>query len=360
MRAPNAFHLLCLVITGLSGCRGAPAPANEPSSAPVEPATNTEPTSNTEVAAGAPATAAAEMRFELIPEPEPRAPLTQALATDLREWAKPEPVVLAGTDSRLFATDGQRERTLIQAEIFAGRYDPKRQVIWFRSGAQLLALDLLEASYEPHVILDEVAEDISIALPDAGLWFGSGGVPEFLSLEWRKRPKIEVGITFDDVVNESVAKAIEAAKLVDTAWLGVLAKRKVRSVPPPPKSKRYIDAPLAECDSNWSTSCGNGVEWPNSSWKLYVSQYDCGDYCYWACGLWDSKTGHTADPYTLPSPVWDPNAVGVASSCGPFFSDASGTMMLIHGQLCRAEQCTPLSGHALGFLDPGPTIEASP
>lgn len=293
------------------------------------------------------------------PEPEEPEPEPESLAATLRSWAgEASPLLLAREDQGLLASDGERERVLVESPIIKADYDAARTVIWYVSGDQLLGLDLLDPAGAAHVVAKQVPDE-SIWLPDADTWLGAQRVPEYMVVRWAEAPEIEVGFTFEDVINEHVAEAIREAELVDRTWLATLATREARAVPESPKAQRYTKAPLAEC---WAEeeACGRGIVWPNTSWRLYVSEYDCGDYCYWSCGLWDSKTGQTADPRGLPTPSWTKQGEAFASNCGPFWTDAAQTAIATNERLCRGQQCWTYEGHGLGFLDPGPTLEAGP
>jgi len=370
MRTPIRIVLACSVIASVSGCRGQP-PAPEaqpdievPEPAP-KPATADEtggladaieaPTGETEAGASEPIAepAAAELAAELAAEP----------TADLADWSGDAPALITWSETGISVTDGKRERSLVEAPIETARYDPARRVIWYHEGKQLRALDLLRPPGKPIVVLDKVPPDTTVYLADGGVWLGEQRVPEYLDLRWAAGLKLELALTFDEVMNEALADALRGATIVDRSWLEALAKRELRTLPKPAKTEHLTGAPLEHCTTEDEPACGVGVAWPKSTWKLYVTAFDCGDYCHWSCGLWDSKTGHTADPDTLPTPTWDPEQAVYAGTCGPFYTDASGSAMVVGDQLCRGKRCSPLPGsgsYALGFLDPGPTIEAHP
>jgi hypothetical protein len=368
MRTPRWLILACS-LAPLAGCRGNQPPATDGDSPSSPSAASAEPTIESPSASE---TGAPELQpepqpgVEVEPQPEPAAGETggepspdPTLAAELAQWGGDAPVLLVWTSTSLLATTGKRERVLVEAPIEMASYDPARRVIWYASGTQLRALDLLAATIEPRTIVDKLPPDRSISLADAGVWMGDMQVPEYLVLRWDEgKVRIELGLSFDEIMNEHIAKAIRAAKLGDRAWLEALAERAPLPLPAPPKLAAVEGAPLGDCDDE--EPCGYGVAWPGSSWSLYVTNYDCGDYCHWSCGLWDAKTKRTADPATLPSPVWDASATAHDGHCGPFHTDAGASAVVVGDRLCRGDRCTELSGHALGFIDPGPTIAVEP
>ena len=207
-------------------------------------------------------------------------------------------------------------------------------------------------------MLDGFPRQESLSIPDASIWMGSMGVPEYLILSWTPEPAVALGLTFDEVMNPDIAERLEQVEIVDADWLRRLAGRSLRAVAGPAPTTRVPKAPLEEC---WVEDvCGKAVAWPDSSWVIYIDTYDCGDYCYWGCSVYDTQTGRTADPTTLPRPQWFATPESSFAGCDRYPIAASGTAIAVNGQLCRAGECVPLGGQPLDFLDPGPTIVVGP
>ncbi|MCA9710916.1 MAG: hypothetical protein KDK70_34060 [Myxococcales bacterium] len=300
------------------------------------------------------------------PEPEP--PTTEVVQADgepllveLTRWRGEAPALLVSDRAGLSITDGSRTRVLVEAKIDLAGYDPAHRIVWYVVGSELRALDLMAPAGSPVVVARPVPPDTSISLSDASLWLGEERVPEYLVVRWSVAPPLELGLSFDEVMNEDVAEAVGKVGLVDAPWFEALAKRAPRPVPRSPATTAVHRAPVVECDSSYE-ACRRGVAWPHTRWVLYVTEYDCGDYCYFSCGLFDPKTGHTADPSGLPRPTWDETGAAFSGSCGPYHTDVEQRAFAIEGRLCGDHGCTPIEGQSegqvLGFLEPGPRIFA--
>ena len=187
---------------------------------------------------------------------------------------------------------------------------------------------------------------------------GAERVPEYLTLRWVPAPSLKVGLTFDEVMNEDIVARLEQAEFVAVPWLEQLGARSTWPVPAPAPTTHVAKAPRDEC---WDEdACGKAVAWPNTTWVIYVDSFDCGDYCYWGCSVYDTKTGRTADPAELPQPKWSAKPEPTFGTCASYPVDASGTAIVVNEQLCRGHDCAQLHGHVLGFLEPGPTLVAGP
>lgn len=349
------YCTLALALVALStSCKRTPpanpTPATEPAveaPAPAEPSPSVNEQAETETG----------------PPPEPGPP---SLADELRRAADGAPVVLVLGERSLLAFDGAETRELapLTAPVDSSMigYDPAHELLWYVDGSTLRALDLHAPPGPPIEVVTGLPEDPSLALPDAGLWLGYERVPEYFLLTWSEQAELGVESTWDEIINEEILDDLAKMTIVDGArsWLTELAARSPRAVPESPAPTHLDDVPVEGCDADEST-CGTAVAYPgNPAWLIYVDSFDCGDYCYWSCTLWNRDTGQTADPSELPTPRWDADAKPKTGSCGTFFTAAASQAFTASGQRCDADGCVDLPGVALGFVDPGPTVIAGP
>jgi hypothetical protein len=278
---------------------------------------------------------------------------TASLYERLLEQADGAPVFVVASDSGIVARTEDRVLHTLTKETGDAEYSFELDLVWLVSEGVLSVIDLRDSDPKPIALVRDVADTPVAIVGKLDTWIGGSGVPEYLQLDWSREQKLSLELAFGEIMNPDVATAILRAKLVGGAWLTQNLDRELRKDEPTVPDTKRSKGPVSACDDQ--EQCAKSVDFGASGWELYVARYQCGDYCYWDCLLFDPKSGKLAEP--APIPDWKDKPEEMAGSCGPYYFDNSGTSDAISDKVCRiGHGCNEQEGIVLGPLRPGTVI----
>lgn len=297
------------------------------------------------------------------PEPAPAAEPAPAPAATwidaVRERAGNAPVMLVATERAIVARTADAVlATAVEGATTGARYDAALELVWFQRDGALWVVDLRQSEPSPVAIVRGLG-DTSIVVSGTSSYGGIVREAMYLELAWIETPTLEPEVMIEDFLEEGQLDAARKAEIVGADWLAAHRTR-TRSPAPQPREAARATPPADSCED--AEMCGAAQAFGRTGWNLFVAAYSCGDYCYWSCLLTDPATGKVSRPDLVTAPVWlDLADADDTGSCGPYYFDAAETVYAHADQLCTAgSTCRSQPGPILGFLRPGPTVEASP
>ena len=275
-----------------------------------------------------------------------------------------EPVLLVSTDSGIVARTPQRVlRTIVEGSIDQSRYDYAGDMLFIMRAGTLAVVDVREPAPEPIALVGGIPAELPINLRTAkrGLFDNTGQEAQYLAIVWSAEPKLGIEYNIEDLADEELVAAAKQATLVGREWLVANHDRTLRATAVPKARPAEQVGDLEELGCEDEEMCGTAQHFGTTGWQLFVSTYECGDFCHWSCLLLDPATDKVANPDQAGSPAWqaldDDDAMEAQGSCGPFQFNREQTMFATGDELCTiGAGCSKMGGRILGFLAPGPTI----